>query len=308
MTAVPGQTIAPILTGAPSGLVGTLTRAIVAVPSGTVLVAAATAGITEFVQGGGVSNYQASVLVPTSAQNGNYSIVWANGANVVYEDLTIAGWLPAVSIISLAEYKTRAGITSSTNDAKIQAALDGAAAAIRAYTGRDFASSNSSETRAYQYDGRGFLSIDDVSVVTAVTLDGQALVDGQSYYLGPDRGETTPDGGLIYQWIELRQFRDISPAMGFAYNLDKLWPRVLNRRATVAVTGTFGWPSPPADVKQAAFWTVGSFLSEREDGFESEAIDSYSYSLGSGGQDGLNAGDEAIPPRAKDLLWPYRRW
>lgn len=61
----PGDTITPVLTDAPTG--AALQHGVRIVPAGTYIVALTATGITETVQGGGISNYEGSLDVPADA-------------------------------------------------------------------------------------------------------------------------------------------------------------------------------------------------------------------------------------------------
>lgn len=89
LEAAPGDTITPILTGAPQDLVGTLTVALRSLPAETVTVAATTAGITETTFDDDTSNYVASVVIPSGAAAGPYEVVWTNDDVEVTESLQV---------------------------------------------------------------------------------------------------------------------------------------------------------------------------------------------------------------------------
>lgn len=207
-------------------------------------------------------------------------------------------------LVTLSQVKSFLVITDSTQDTRLAAAITAASAAIRSYTGRDMSSSSSPSpgTITYGYDRSGWLDIDDCTAITAVTLDGSALTLNQTYTPGPDRGLTTPDGGNVYTWLELVPGINMSPEMGFAWNLDMLYLYGLGfqQYSAVAVTATFGWATVPADVVQAALWTVAEFAASPPEGFTHLGIDSYNVSQAAGAQ------QRAIPDRARDLLAPYR--
>lgn len=249
----------------------------------------------------GTGVYNADYLIPDPAIPG----VWRwklQGTGVVASTFQSSFVVRATDdLVSLEQLKAMLGVDHNQDDARLYLALWVASAAVRSFTNRSFARANQTTTRTYQYDGSGWLEIDDASAITAVVLDGVTLSADYDFSLGPDRGVMTPDGGAIYEWIELRPGMGQSPEMGFERNLDTLWLFGTRRRyAAAAVTGTFGWPQVPADVQEAAILTASALVETPEGPFDSRAIDSYSYSQGSAGRD-------AIPPRAKELLSPYRR-
>lgn len=186
------------------------------------------------------------------------------------------------------------------DDARAFLAVWAASAAIRAHTGRSFGLANVTETRTYTYDGSGWLDIDDASAVSAVTLDGAALIVDRDYVLGPDRGFLSADAaGPIYEWLELVPMQPMSPQMGFTYNLDRLWWKYKHRHS-VAVTGTFGWPIVPADVQQAALWTA-AYYAETMKPYQSVTVSDFSETLPASMQ------FTDLPDRALKLLLDYKR-
>lgn len=199
-------------------------------------------------------------------------------------------------IITTAEYAAATG--SSATDPRLPSLITNASAVIKTYTGRNIGDPAVTGTRTYEYDGSGFVEIDDAGAITAVSIDGSALTIGRDVLL-------EPYAGPVYTWLELYRIgrRSVSPEMGFTYNLDQLWPFV-EQRPIVSVTGTFGWPTIPDDIKQAAIWTVQSWYDENEGDLSSEGIESYSRSWAI---PGAVAERRAIPNRALDILAPYRR-
>lgn len=200
-------------------------------------------------------------------------------------------------LLTLADYKTIAGITGSTQDTQITAVIPAASQAIRSYTDRDFASTEVTEDRDYLYDWSGFLSIDDASAVNSVSLAGSTL--------GTNAWLAQPAGGPIYTWIELPQ-RGLSPEMGFTYNLDVFLRERGTQAVTVTVNADWGWPDVPADVKLAAVWTVSEFLRESSPSgavaSESVAEVARSYALAQ-----AQGRPESIPVRAREVLDQYRK-
>jgi hypothetical protein len=88
--------------------------------------------------------------------------------------------------------------------------------------------------------------------------------------------------------------------MGFTRNLDRLWWKYKSHHR-VTVTGRFGWPTVPADVKQAAIWTAAYFL-ETPKPYISVTVSDYSQTFAT------PTPNVDFPERAKDLLAPYRRY
>jgi hypothetical protein len=204
-------------------------------------------------------------------------------------------------LITLAELKAALDVFDSSQDAKYTQAIAAASAAIRSFTGRNFAQADASGTRKYLYEGSGFLEIDDLDPTGPITvsLDGVQLVEGYDYLLMPDRGVMTPDAETAYYWIELVPSAPGSPEMGFTRNLDTLWWRV-HHVHYIEVTGQFGWPAVPAEVKQAAIWTAGYFA-ESPRPYISVQVSDFSETVAT------NTENVEMPDRAKLLLMPYRR-
>lgn len=208
-------------------------------------------------------------------------------------------------LIDLDYLKTALGesLTNSPKDARYLQAIEEASAAIRAYTERDFGTPEVLEARTFDYDGSGYLDIDDATDITDVTLVGQA--GAGDYPLDVDQWRAAPtkrDDAPVYYYIVLPGYNAHyapSPEMGFTRNLDVLAAegRWHGFDAQFEVLGTWGWPEVPADVKRAAVWTTMAAY-ENPSSYVSESIEGYSRSLGF-------APADSIPDRAKDLLAPY---
>lgn len=199
-------------------------------------------------------------------------------------------------LLTTEEYKIRAGITGTTKDAQIAALIPAASVAIRTYTGRDFGAAEVTEDRSFLYNGRGILNIDEAREINSVSVAGQTLAE-PSYLVQPHEGPP-------YTWLELPR-RGVSPEMGFTYNLD-VWIREHGQHAyEVVVNADWGVASVPADVQMAAVWTVAAMMQSPSGGgplaSESVAEVARAYAIQS------QQGDpQAIPPRARELLDPYR--
>lgn len=211
-------------------------------------------------------------------------------------------------LITLTELKTALGIAAGdvdpARDAKLQQAITNSSAIVSKYADRDFATSAVTEARTFEYDGSGYLEIDDASAITSVTFKwtGYDQVVDPAYW----RGE--PSGADVLTYLILpAQNMLISPEMGFTRNLDVLYRerQFLALPLFVEVTATWGWPTVPDDVKQAVIWTAAQ-VAEEVGGMRSESIAGYSYTRDTDPTTGQNSG--AIPDRAKDVLAPYVRW
>lgn len=196
-------------------------------------------------------------------------------------------------LVTLADLKTALGITDADSDTRLQQAIENASAAIRSYVDRPFETPvTASSTRSYAYDGSGVLEIDDAQTVTAVVQDGITLT-ADEYSAEPFLAPIT--------WLFLPPYsRPGSPEMGFTRNLDRLWWKTYEAPQIVQVTGTWGWPTIPKDVEQAAIYTAAAFA-ETPRPFISERLGEVSRTYTPAGL------RDAIPSRAKELLEPYFR-
>jgi hypothetical protein len=218
-------------------------------------------------------------------------------------------------LMTLTEYKNFVGIPLSDTqyDAQLNALLAAGSLAIRNFTGRDFSTTTATEMRQFEYDGSGFLDIDDCTVVTSVAL---------SFTLGPDQTldssyqwRAMPFEGPVYYYLKTAGVYPwgYSPEMGFTSNLD-VWAsegRILAQYPIAKVTATWGWPAIPEDVKLALTWTMEEWgagpAGASTPGVTSEAIEGFSRSWG--GRSGQQAmlGMLGIPNRAKDILAEYQK-
>lgn len=208
-----GGTILPILTGAPAGLVGTLTVALRALPSGTVAIAATTAGIVEYAQAS-TSNYQATITIPTTLEPGTYEVVWANGATEVTESIEVVASDFTYDLdTDIGQVRLEIGDTDEDayllTDAEIQVKLDSegtvqlAAASLCDILAASFA-------RSYDFatDGQSFKRSQMVTHYQSLAKTLRGRANGQAGVIqtrrsGPanrsyiDYTETATDGGTV---------------------------------------------------------------------------------------------------------------
>lgn len=217
-------------------------------------------------------------------------------------------------LITLAEYKAATGIalTNTLDDDQYTWWIKVASRVVSQYAQRDFGAPQVTEERSFEYDGSGMLDIDDASAITAVKMvvpNGTDLPLDATYqwYAQPPRRDDSP----VYYYIVLPGFigsAGFSAAMGFRYNLDVYvgdygTPSV---PTILKVTGTWGWPIVPDDVKQAVIWSIDEWKSrDAGEGLTAEAIASYSRSWG--GRGGQATASLAIPDRARDVLSAYEK-
>lgn len=214
-------------------------------------------------------------------------------------------------LLTLSEYKTYLGIdpTDNRDDAQITALLAAASQAVRSYTDRKFEIAAGATTRVFQYDGSGFLDIDDATAITKVETDAGVLgasplyeLDVQEYTPMPYR-ESGTDQPYYYLVIHSGRWLPASPEMGFERNMDRLG--YIERQPLISVTATYGWLAIPEDVKLATAWTISSIKQEpQSDELSSEAISGFSRSWNRGIPTTVRL---ALPGNARDLLAPYVR-
>lgn len=213
-----------------------------------------------------------------------------------------------MALLTLAEYKTFVGLdpTDTRNDARIGALLDPVTRAIEIWTARDFSvSAGVALTRTFQYDGSGFLDIDDAVSVTGVTVN---VPNADPYVMDSMEWTAMPDNGPVVYYLLIHggvNVFGISPEMGFERNLDQ-YPMRSYKPNTLTVTATWGWPEVPSDVKLATAWTIQDWTSKASaENLTAEAIEGYSRSWGAKG--GGSSPALAIPNRARDILAAYQR-
>ena len=142
---------------------------------------------------------------------------------------------------STAQIKAALRITDSVDDSLISMAGSAASALIDGHAGRTFGTVT--ETRYFAPDNGYLLQIDDLAG-TALTLETSTVSDQvfdvtwtpTEYQLEPLNGEA---GGLTWPYTRIRAI-DV-----------RLFPYAFNE-ATVRITATWGWPSVPPTITQAA--------------------------------------------------------
>jgi hypothetical protein len=216
-----------------------------------------------------------------------------------------------MAILELKEYKTRRELTeaSTERDEAIEAALASAEDAVLKYTDRDFATTETTETREYPWEVHTtILETDDfVGNPDSITIEapggGGVPVPTGSYWVGPHEGPTN-------FWIDFTPSRGLTApsigAMGFTRNLDRIFSDGGGNvdAVTAKVTAKFGWPgAAPASVKQAVTWLVDEFRKAEgtQGDVQAEAIANLSYVYQRISE------ENDLPPRVRTLLDPYRR-
>lgn len=216
-------------------------------------------------------------------------------------------------LITLAYYRTAAGIdpTDTRDDARITQWIPAVSNIIRAFTERDFGAPAVTEERIFEYDGSGYLDIDDAASITAVKLVYPLATDitleSTDWTAKPARRDDSP----VFTYIVMPGYVGAtagSPEMGFTRNLD-VYARERGSYAlpaNVKVTGTWGWPTVPEAVQQAAVWTLDEWRSRPSgEGLTAESIEGWSRAWGT--RQGASAASLAIPARARDILAAYAK-
>lgn len=167
-----------------------------------------------------------------------------------------------MAIITLAEFKTFAGITGTAEDAQLTPMIAMVNKYLVDYTDRDI------EETSYEdevYDGPGTIALQlrnyPVSEVSEV-LCNNVEVEEVTY---SDRIDSGTDG----YWIK-------NPELGILWR-SGLWPR---GRGIILVSYTAGYETVPDDLKYAAY-VAASYLRriQKKIGIISESLGSYAYSL-----------------------------
>jgi hypothetical protein len=148
--------------------------------------------------------------------------------------------------ITSANFKTRHGITTTTNDARIAAHVTAASREVDSRTGRDFSPGTPATVRYYHPTSTGSVRIDDFATITAIALD-------------------LDDTGTYATSLTVATDIAVSPLNGIGPNGQSGWPVeeiqiVVNgywfrkfRRPSIKVTGTPGWAAIPTDVIEATY-------------------------------------------------------
>jgi hypothetical protein len=214
----------------------------------------------------------------------------------------------ADDIITLEEYKTLLGVsaTDTRKDTQITALLKAASRAVRQFTDRRFDLGYGASARTFQYDGSGFLEVDDFTSLVSISTDwgysgGPLYTLSASEYSAQPFRESSDDDPSYYIVINAVP-RPYANQMGFTRNLDTL--DVVGGPITMTVEATWGWSEIPQDVKLATAWTIEDAITKpSNDDVRSEAIASYSRTYG------VTETNKslAIPSRARDILSNYAR-
>lgn len=281
--AAPSTSFEATLSGAPTGLVGTLGVRIMDGVGGTT-VARTTSGIVETPAGSGV--YVATLIAPSST--GQYQVVWDTGTlgptTTTAEDLTVTssvptaivgtGWKPDYT--TLAQLKAALRITDTDDDPMLQIAITASSRAIDAHCNRQFGllavptaryyTPRPEEVRPSRLHGsltggywhRYVVDIDDLMTSTGLVVktdpDGDGnfdttLVLDTDFRLAP--WNANADG---------RPWTRLVPILG-PVGFTGLWFPNLER--SVQITAQWGWSAIPNEVQQACILQAARLFTRR---------------------------------------------
>jgi len=193
-----------------------------------------------------------------------------------------------MSYATLAELKSSLAITDSTDDSPLQSCLDAADQLINNYVDTKVGFGvTSSQTRYYTATRWDFVLTDPIVTVTALATD----INGTGNYT---QTWSTNDYVLAPRNASLdsRPYTeiDVTPFSTGTLNFPTSY-------LGVKVTGTFGWPSVPAAVKQASLIQAGAIWASRTAPFGA---------IGGESLGGVIRMSAALHPEARALLDAYR--
>ena len=197
------------------------------------------------------------------------------------------------SYATLAELRSRVGITDATNtteDAKLTAALAAASRGIEKTCGRQFNLAASATARIFYPTSEIRTRVDDIASITNLAIATDAGNDGTyettwastDYQLEPLNGVVDGETGWPYYYIR---------AVGGMW-----WPCVpVTNRAPLQVTAIWGWAAVPSPVKEGCL-----ILAE-----EIYSLKNTPFGVGGYGQFGI------VRARTNPMVWarisPYVR-
>ncbi|HWH14251.1 MAG TPA: hypothetical protein VNT51_05855 [Miltoncostaeaceae bacterium] len=244
------------------------------------------AGIVETANVDGLSTYTATIPAAPPVP-GQYWIVWDDGTDSATESLVV---IPAgFDLCTLAQVRQwlQKAPADTSQDAAIQSAISRASRAILTYAEREFVPMvGNPATRTFIVGGAwktGVLRIGDLAAApTAVVVRTRS-------------GQTVATLSVV---------TDVEPGPAVRWpgepitELTVLGGVNLDGSHRVAVTGTWGFPSVPEDVQQAAIVTAGNWVRRYVQGRGTGTL-----AFDGSPDDGVV---ESLPAAARALLAPYR--
>lgn len=292
INASPAATFEATLTGAPTGLTGTMGVRILD-NAGATTTGRVTAGIAEYPAGSGF--YTVTLTAPSTA--GQYTVFWDEGSvgptTTHSEALTVtytglgASSPSGGDLVTLAQVRSflqKAG-GDTDQDTEIAAMITAASDAIMREAQREFKTTTSGSTvRTFEYKGGGVVDFApfDLRSVTLVRLDSDdsspTTISSSDYRLTP---VNTPQG--VYTGIQIEPMTAVTRG--------RFATRVLE-----ITSATWGFSAVPQEVQRACIITVAVWL--RRD------VTAYENVLGPEGEE---TAPRSLPMPALDLLAPFKR-
>lgn len=152
--------------------------------------------------------------------------------------------------LTVEEWREWSGNGTKPSSSLVQAAIDSAKSAIAGTLARNIATPTASAARKYAPRGHGsLLSIHDAATVTVVVDNGTTLTLDIDYQLEPLNSLTAD--GQYSPYTHLRR-------------LGGSWWTVDNDKATITVTGTWGWTTVPPRYVEALKVLTSDILQSAE--------------------------------------------
>lgn len=151
---------------------------------------------------------------------------------------------------SVEELKKTLQLTGQTYaDQDVSLALRAASTVIETNCMRKFTQGSPGEVRVFRnYPSPDYVLIGDVITITAITGgDGLSLVAGTDYYLDPVRVNYP---GPPYDVLRSTSPPNLYSQLGYGFLA----------KTPLTITGTWGWPSVPAPVKEATLILASRYL------------------------------------------------
>ena len=191
-----------------------------------------------------------------------------------------------MSYATLAEFKSSVGIIDTVDDSALQSVLDATDLLINNYCDTKVGFGiTSSQTRYYTTNSLLYVLTDPIVTVSELAVD----VAGVSTYTdvwSSDQYILAPRNAALDE----RPYTEVDTAL--------LTPKVFpTKYLGIKITGTFGFPSVPAAVKQAELIQAGAVWSSRTAPFGV---------IGSADLGGVMRMSRSLHPEAQVLLEPYR--
>lgn len=153
-----------------------------------------------------------------------------------------------VSYGTLAQLKSRLGITNTNDDVRLQSALDASSGDIEGVVGRQFNDAGSATARVYYPDSPTLVRVDDFSTTSGLILKADYGNDGvfeitwlaANYQVEPLNGIV--DGQIGWPYNRIRAINQYYPLW---------WGAIGSPRASLEVTARWGWAAVPPPIIEA---------------------------------------------------------